>query len=525
MSLLPLLLTGLLLVGCLSPLLTFAALFQQKEWRIDRLREHLRHEGYFRQLFGKMRPILVLVFLLSEGGFILLLSTAQSQEEALDLFAVFVLFYVTWLTVFALLSIVQIILRRQRYPVWTKKSIMITGLSITIAAALSTLSNFSAFSPAVILLVQPIVVLAAWLILQPVDRALKGKVFSQAGALRSHWKNAVVIGIAGSVGKTTTKELLKCVLADLQPLTTPEHVNSEMGVAQWMITQGSQLETQNSPLLIIEMGAYRQGEIALMCEYAKPTIGVMTALGSDHLALFGSEEAIVDANAELLRALPEDGHAFLYADNDAARSLAASTNCSVTLAGTHEEAELRAENIQQTNTGLSFSIFNFQFSIPLHGLHNIGNALLAIAVARHLGISDSRIAELLKAYRPLSHSFNVRTENGVMLVDDTYNSSRLSIRAAIDWAKSRHERPRVLLMSDLLETGAEEEVFLREIGELAANSIERVILTTKKSKQAFESGYGKPVEILSKNTSRVEAGSLLLCVGRMPLSSIQKIIP
>lgn len=525
MSPFSLIVTGLLFVGCVSPLLTFAALFQQKEWRMDRLLEHLRHDGFFNQLFGKVRPILVLLFLISQVGSVVLLARSQTQDEALDIFAFFIFLYVAWLTVFALLTIVQVVLRRQRTPVWTKKSLMVTGLALFLALCLSLLGTLSAFSPLVILLIQPLVVIAAWALLLPVDRAMKGRVFRLAGTKRGAMKDVTVIGIAGSVGKTTTKELLKCVLRDLQPLVTPDHVNTEMGVAQWLINQHSRLTTHDSRLFVIEMGAYRRGEIALMCEYAKPTIGVVTALGSDHLALFGSEEAIVDANAELLRALPEDGHAFLYADNDATRSLADQTPCIVTLAGMHDTANIKAENIRQTDGGLEFRIANSEFRIGLHGLHNIGNILLAVAVARHLGIPDKRIAELLQTFTPLTHSFHVRKERGVLVVDDTYNSSRLSIRAALDWAKDRKERQRVLLLSDLLETGKAEDAFLEELGALAAQSVDRVILTSAKGKAAFEKGYGKEVSVMTKNPDRTTEGDLLLAIGRMPLSSIQKLLP
>ena len=197
----------------------------------------------------------------------------------------------------------------------------------------------------------------------------------------------------------------------------------------------------------------------------------------------------------------------------------------MTLAGLDEKAHLRAETAEQTNDGVRFVLNGETFDVALHGLHNIGNILLAIAVADHLGVSRQRTKELLKNFHPLSHTFHVRTENGILLLDDTYNSSRLSIRAALHWAKQKSERPRVLLLSDLLETGTQADAFLEELGQLAASSVERVVLTSDRPRKAFERGFKKTIEVLSNETANVNPNSLLLAVGRMPLSSIQKLLP
>lgn len=517
--------TILTVMGALSPLLTFLALFQQKEWRMDRFVEHLQREGVFAQLWGTVRPLLALLILLTDLAGFWMLSQATTQDQLMH--RVFLLFVAHgfWLCVWAGAAALQWILRKQRTPVWTSKAVMIGALSILLLLVLSYLITPYLIVAGIIFLLQPVLVCAAWLILLPLDRFLKNREFLRAAAVRDTWTGATVIGIAGSVGKTTTKELLTHLLQDLHPIATPAHVNTEMGVAQWMIAQNAQQDTRATQPVIVEMGAYKKGEIALMCEFVKPTIGVMTALGSDHLALFGSEEAIIEANAELLQALPENGHAFLYADNDATRSLADLTACDVTLAGEHESAQVRTEHTEQTDGGLRLTLTGERVVVSLHGLHNSGNILLAVAVARHLGISNARIATLLQSFHPLAHTFHVRTEGGVLLVDDTYNSSRLSIRAALDWARERSERPRVLLLSGLLETGAEEDRFMEELGLLGKECVERVLFLSKSGADAFAKGYGKPVEILSSHSVRLEKNALLLCVGRMPLSSIQRLLP
>ncbi len=519
-----LLIVLLTIIGCLSPLLTFLALFQQKEWRMDRLLEHIRHEGAMQQLFGKVRPPLAGLMLLTDGIGITFVLTALSKESLILAFNALAILHISWLTVFALLSAAQFVLRKQRMPVWTMKAKMIGVMAFFFLSLLTFTTTPLLIVAPFLFLLQPVIGIAAWYALLPADQYLKTKHFAKAESIRHTWTTATVVGIAGSVGKTTTKELLKHVLSDLHPITTPEHVNTEMGVAQWMSSESRKLKTESAPV-IIEMGAYRKGEIALMCQFVKPTIGVMTALGSDHLALFGSEEAIVEANAELLHALPQSGHAFLYADNAAIQTIVPTLDCHVTLAGIDEAADVRAEMIDETPAGLKLTIGSHTATIPLHGLHNVGNILLAVAVAKHLGIDMKRICELLSSFQPLTHTFHVRHEQGVLLVDDTYNSSRLSIRAALHWAKTKPERPRVLLLSGLLETGDQEDVLLKELGEIAKDSVERVIFLSKNGTAAFAEGFGKDVEILSPNTDRLATGSLLLALGRMPLSSIQKLLP
>lgn len=500
--------SALTVLGCLSPLLTFTALFQQKEWRADRLIEHLYREGFFRQLFGRLRPLLAALMLMTDVA--ALYVALPWVREA-------------WLWVFAGLTAMQFLMRKQRRPVWTAKATLIIGIALLVTASLTVVMPSFLFTP-FLLLAQPFIVTAVWTILLPVDSMLKRSVFHRARDARNTWDNATVIGIAGSVGKTTTKELLRCVLQDLDPLVTPEHVNTEMGVAKWLL-QHYKRQTTNDKLFIVEMGAYRKGEIELMCSFVQPTIGVVTALGSDHLALFGSEEAIVDANAELLESLPEHGHAFLYADNDASRNLENICSCEVTMAGIHEKADVRAGHVEQTNEGLKLTVGSVVFDVAIHGLHNAGNILLAIAVARHLGIPDERIRETLKHFQAFHHTFHVHRRDRVLVVDDTYNSSRLSIRAGLHWASQRPERPRILLLSELLETGSQEKHFLEELGALAAASMERVILIDPNMRPGFEKGYGRGAEVMKKGTMGVDAGSLLLCIGRMPQSIIEQLLP
>lgn len=525
-----------ILIGALSPLLTFARLFQMKEWRLDRLGEHLRREGWITSLFGRMRATIGIAYI----SFVLFtLGIAQSalgewNELAFNLGIMIIASVPLLLAFLGVLSIVDIARPSRRMPVWTSKALLIVTTAFVFNTALCVWIALDAFSTLfaekiillpLIPLLQPACVLLAWLVWKPVDGFMKRRLLAKAAAHRATMKDATVIGIVGSVGKTTTKELLKCVLQDLNPITTPEHVNTELGVASWLlktIPRGDVGAQHAAHLLIVEMGAYKKGEIAVLSQVAQPTIGVVTALGSDHLALFGSEDAIIDANAEILTALPQDGHAFLLGDNAASASLKQRASCAVTIAGSAD-----ATDVKDTDRGLTIDAGATRFNVALHGMHNAGNVMLAIAVARHLGVTDERIRELLAGFRGSAHTFHLKKERGVLILDDTYNVSPLSFKAALEWAKSRSERPRVLLTSGLLETGADEEKFLRELGTAAKKSVERVVFTTDAGRATFAEAFGKPVELLSAKSasSAVADDGLLVCVGRMPLSTIQRLLP
>ncbi len=489
-------------------------LFQLKEWRFDRLREHLRAEGWGRSLFGFLRP----------GIFFLAISAEIVTPVPLRPLVAEIA-----MGAFALLTLLQLLSKRQPFPVPTAKAALIVLLSLVYTFVLAVILEAS--RPAFLLatpVIQPFIVGLSVLTLFPLDFLLKQRAMNSAMKLRRAHPEILAIGITGSVGKTTTKELLRHVLQPLGAIATPAYVNSEMGVARWIMKELSSNQkpaNQQPHILIIEMGAYRTGEIKKLCGIAQPSLGVITAVGTQHVALFGSENAIEQAKGELFEALPRTGHAFVNIDSDAARRTIGRAACAVTTVGVHSEAILRAQSAQDTHEGLVLSVTGRTFTTPLRGLHNATNILLAIAVARHLGMKDEDIQHRLRTFQPLPHTFSVRFERGVLLLDDTHNSSPSSFRAGLEWGRSQPQRPRVLLTSGILELGPGEKEILEELGKKARDCAERVIFTGERGREFFAHGYGKRVEMLTKSTPGVPTGGILLCIGRMPLASIQRLMP
>ncbi len=498
---------ALTLVACVSPLLTFAYLYQLKEWRLDRLREHVRRDGFLRQLFGVHRPLILLlafaadIFL--EGAWILL-----------------------GLGGLLALAIAQVVLRRQPKPDFTQKAVVLMGTSVLLTfIGLSVLFFYhgrdALFFFPIVPLLQPIVLLLSSVLWWPVDKILKSRMLVKARALRVAHPELTVIGIAGSAGKTTTKELIAHLLKDLNPDVTPVHVNAELGVAKWI---SSKLTRGPKGPMVVEMGDYRSGEIEAMANFIRPTIGVVTLVGPEHLALFGSMRAIANAKRELLEALPENGHAFLNGDNDACRELVDACKSPFTFVGTNDDSHIRATNVSSMDTGLSFSYKGEQFQVPLHGTHQITNILLAIGVAEHLGITLPRIKELLASFTNLDRTFSVKQEGTVLMLDDTYNVTPMSMRAGIDWARAQNRSPKVLFTTGLLEMGAQEYQLQKEVGQYAKGVFDRVIFPDELGTEAFEAGYGKQVEIFSTEAAPVPAHALLACIGRVSPWKAQQLL-
>jgi UDP-N-acetylmuramoyl-tripeptide--D-alanyl-D-alanine ligase len=334
-----------------------------------------------------------------------------------------------------------------------------------------------------------------------------------------------VLVVVGSVGKTTTKELLAAALTDLHPHATPAHVNTELGVCQWFLNISASWQPTDTHVLIVEVGAYGPGEVDLVCQLLAPEIAIVTALGGDHLGLFKTEDAIVAANAEALRHLPSHGLALLYADNDASRAQGSTCPVRSILCGRTGDAEFLAHDVRETPQGLAFGWRTLHVDLSVHGLHNAGNALLALAAAEHLGIAPSRAAMLLSSARTLAHTFTVEQRQGITILDDTYNISLLSVRAALQWAADRPERPRALLCADMLELGEHERELVEALGREANGCLERVILLHPTDRAAFAKGFTGQVESLHRRTPRLAPGSLLLCLGRLPADSIASLLP
>lgn len=517
-------LAGLYALAVLSPILTLLRLWQLKEWRIDRLVEHLKAEGTLRTLWGTLRPVVGAVLLASS----VVVADALRPMDTNPLARVVtpIIVALCGLGIFATFSVLQLILRKQRIPVWTAKTLLLFLLTYIGNAALLLLlpTDISLFAYPVIVLAQPLFVLCAWVLLWPLDTLLKRRIMHRAERLRSSFNDLTVIAVCGSVGKTTTKELLRNALHSLFPLVTPAYVNTELGVAQWFLREAKAGHVRAGGTLVVEMGGYRTGEVALLCAVLQPTIGIVTSVGTQHIALFGSHQNILESEAEMPRSLPQTGLLLLNGDNPECKALARHARCTVITAGIDAANDLRATRAEETEDGLCIEADDRTIRTPLHGMHNVTNVLLAYAAAKAVGLDSDDVSRALGNALALTHTFHVSHTGGITLLTDTHNASPQSMAAGIAWASARPERPRVLCTTGIIEQGDDEARVMEEMGQQSQGVFDIVVFAGQRGKAAFERGYGNATTPIATAT-RVKGGGMLAAIGRIPEPFIERLLP
>jgi len=266
-----------------------------------------------------------------------------------------------------------------------------------------------------------------------------------------------VIGVTGSVGKSTTKEVIAEVLEQhFRTLKSPGNMNNEIGLPLTILRLGGGYERA-----VLEMGFYVPGEIAFLCEIALPVIGVVTNIGTVHAERAGSQEAIFRGKSELVQALPSDGVAILNLDDPLVKQMAGLTRARVFFYGLDNSADLWADEVE--GLGLEGIRFNLHYQseilhvrVPMIGLHSVHTALRAAAVGLADGLTWQEILDGLRQGHAQLRLSAVRTESGALLLDDTYNASPESMLAAINLLADLEGR-KVAVLGDMLELGSYEK--------------------------------------------------------------------
>lgn len=287
-----------------------------------------------------------------------------------------------------------------------------------------------------------------------------------AGGLRT-------VGITGSSGKTSTKDLMAHVIQNLGVTLAPiASYNSEVGVPLTV----SRL-TEETAYLVAEMGASGVGHIEYLTRIAPPQIGVVLNVGTAHLGEFGSREAIAHTKAELVRALPADGLAVLNADDDVVLAMADQTSARVITVGLSETADIRATDVRLNGKGQASFTMHFpdeapiEVALSLHGEHHVGNALSVAAVAQEWGMPIADIAEHLASASAGSRWRMQVTEraDGITIVNDAYNANPDSMRAALRaLASMRGQGRAIAVIGEMRELGEQSQAEHEAIGEQAA---------------------------------------------------------
>ena len=284
-----------------------------------------------------------------------------------------------------------------------------------------------------------------------------------------------VIGIAGSVGKTTTKEMVASVLAQRYRVhKTEKNFNNELGVPLTLL----QIKREHQ-ISVVEMGISDFGEMTRLARMVRPTMAVYTVIGHSHLEKLRDRNGVYQAKTEMLDFLPGDGVVFANGDDD----LLSRMDCRQkrVLFGRGGANAVRAENIvtqglHGTDCDIVCGQRRIAVHIPAYGGHMVYAALAGAAVGIEMGLTDSGIAAGIAAYKPVGRRANVTDTGFLTLIDDCYNANPDSVRAAID-SMSGFPGRKVCILGDMLELGTDSEALHRAVGAYAAEKGADLVLT------------------------------------------------
>jgi UDP-N-acetylmuramoyl-tripeptide--D-alanyl-D-alanine ligase len=278
-----------------------------------------------------------------------------------------------------------------------------------------------------------------------------------------------LVAITGSNGKTTTKEMCAAILGELGPcLATQGNLNNQFGLPLTLLRRDAEHRSA-----VVELGMNHRGEIAPLAAIARPTVGVITTIGSAHIEFLGSREAIAEEKGDLVAALAADGVAVLPGDEPLARAQAKRCRARVVWFGRSAACDVRAEDARADGDGFAFRLVAPQGGTDVRvaglGEPTIGNALAASAACLAAGASLAQVAAGLARYAPAQGRMQqVRLASGALAIDDTYNANPQSMQAALEsLARLRGSGRAFAVLGDMGELGAHAEAGHRDVGALA----------------------------------------------------------
>lgn len=312
--------------------------------------------------------------------------------------------------------------------------------------------------------------------------------------------NIRVIGITGSVGKSTTKELIAEVLSQrYRTLKNIGNLNNEIGLPLTLLSL-----SEGHQRAVLEMGFYVLGEIAFLCDLSQPHVGVVTNIGTVHAERAGSIEEIARGKAELVQSLPSDGVAILNFDDPMVKEMAGLTKARILYYGMSPEADLWADEVE--GMGLEGIRFRLHYQgevlhlrVPLIGRHSVQTVLRATAVGLVEGLNWQEIVSGLRSGTTQLRLMAVRTEQGALILDDTYNASPDSMLAALNLLHELDGR-KIGVLGDMLELGQYEWQGHEMVGIRAAEVLNRLITIGERGRMiaAAACRAGLPAEVITE---------------------------
>ena len=341
-----------------------------------------------------------------------------------------------------------------------------------------------------------LVVVLPWLLVyplgiitDPIEASIRNGFMNEARAILKEHNNLIKIGITGSYGKTSTKNIIQSMISEqYNSLMTPASFNTPNGIT---ITIREMLKPIHQ-VFVCEMGADKVGEITELVNYVKPSIGVVTSIGPQHLATFGSLENIIKEKMQMIELLPKDGVGIINLDNEYIRNYEIQNKevRVISYGITSEDADYRAADITYTPNGSHFNVLykdeKYEMETKLLGEHNVLNILSSIACARELNVPWETIQKGAKSMKQVEHRLEIKKFNGYRFIDDAFNSNPVGSSMALE-VMSYMPNKRFIVTPGMIDLGSIQDETNREFGKKMKDKVDVVILVGKQqTKQIYE---------------------------------------
>lgn len=382
-------------------------------------------------------------------------------------------------------------LEKRKKLVWTPKARLIYALTIFLFfffafILIEIFSGIGILFSFFLIAFLPFIIGVSLLIIKPVDFILKRRRIERAKIILAGRK-LTVIGITGSYGKTSAKEILNTILAEeFKVLKTPENINTDIGIANFIIKNDNKLN--ECDIFIVEMGAYKTGDIAKICDMVEPDYSILSGINESHLERFGSLDNIINGKFEL----PERTNkiSFLNFDDENIRNNF--NRFKIREAVKISSSEAKNIKLKDNFEGLEFEFRGEKFSSKLLARHNIALILLAAEVAKKLGINYAKISESVAKIKPLLHRLEpiYNSHSNIWVIDDSYNANFNGILSGLE-VLERFSGRKIILTPGLVELGGKSREIHNKIGEAYAKKANLVLLIKNSATKYILEGLNK----------------------------------
>lgn len=336
-----------------------------------------------------------------------------------------------------------------------------------------------------------LVVFISNIINHPIERCVYNHYKRLAQSKLKSMSNLKIIGITGSYGKTSSKNILSDILnVKYNALPTPRNLNTYNGL---IMTVNNNLDKFDD-IFIAEMGAYVKGEIKGLCDLVHPKYGILTKIGTAHLESFGSEQNIIDGKFELIESLPEDGFAVLNGDDSKQVNYKLKNKVRTIWIGIDNlDVDVRAVDIKCSDKGTSFNVLfkgdkkKYNFQTKLLGNHNVYNILAGIAFGKEFGITIPELQQAVRGVRAVEHRLELKKIGNFYQIDDAYNSNPVGAENAV---KVLQMMPglKVVVTPGMIELGDKEAYYNKQFGQQIAEVADYVVLVGEKHTLPIKEG-------------------------------------